>query len=72
MKKIVRKLLKAEVISGETVVMDATFIKAYSKRDPHENSEEAQTLRLESAETARPTNSATKCTSRQTPSLSCP
>jgi len=26
------------VISGETVVMDATFIKAYSKRDPNENS----------------------------------
>lgn len=37
MKKLVRKLLKAGVISGETVVMDATFIKAYSKRDPHEN-----------------------------------
>jgi IS5 family transposase len=37
MKKLVRKLLKAGVISGEIVVMDATFIKAYSKRDPHEN-----------------------------------
>ena len=38
MKKMIRRLLRGGVISGETVVMDATFIKAYSKRDPHENS----------------------------------
>ena len=38
MKKMIRRLLKGGVISGETVVMDATFIKAHSKRDPHENS----------------------------------
>jgi IS5 family transposase len=38
MNKIIRKLLKGGLISGKTVVMDATFIKAYSKRDPHENS----------------------------------
>jgi IS5 family transposase len=38
MNKIIRKLLKAGVVGGKTVVMDATFIKAYSKRDPHENS----------------------------------
>ena len=38
MKKMVRRLLKGGVINGQTVVMDATFIKAYSKRDPHENS----------------------------------
>jgi transposase len=39
MRKIVRKLLKAGVISGETIMMDATFVKAYSKRDPHQNSQ---------------------------------
>jgi hypothetical protein len=38
MNRLVRKLLKARVISGETVAMDATFIKAYSKRDQHQNS----------------------------------
>jgi IS5 family transposase len=37
MKKMVRRLLKGGVIDGQTVVMDATFIKAHSKRDPHEN-----------------------------------
>ncbi|MGB8780750.1 MAG: transposase [Candidatus Bathyarchaeia archaeon] len=26
------------LISGETVVLDATFVKAYSRRDPHDNS----------------------------------
>jgi len=36
--KIIRRSLKNGVISAETVVMDATFIKAYSKRDPHQNS----------------------------------
>jgi transposase len=38
MRKMIGKLLKAGVINGETVVMDATFIKAYSKRDQHDNS----------------------------------
>jgi len=38
MNRMIRRLLKAGVIDGETVVMDATFIKAYSKRDLHENS----------------------------------
>ena len=38
MNKMIRKLLKGGVINGETVVMDATFIKAHSKRDPHRNS----------------------------------
>jgi transposase len=38
MRKMVRKLLKSEVISGETVLMDATFVKANSRRDPHDNS----------------------------------
>lgn len=35
MNKMIRKLLKAGVIGGKTVVMNATFIKAYSERDPH-------------------------------------
>jgi transposase len=38
MKKLLRKLFKAGLISGETVVLDATFVKAYSRRDPHDNS----------------------------------
>jgi transposase len=35
---LVDELLKRGLIIGKIVVMDATFIKAYSKRDPHENS----------------------------------
>ena len=34
---IIGELVEGGVIGGETVVMDATFIKAYSKRDPHNN-----------------------------------
>jgi transposase len=55
MRKMIRKLSKAGVIEGETVVMDATFVKAYSKRCLNDNSREAQILTRESAETARPT-----------------
>jgi transposase len=38
MNGIIDELVEGGVIDGETVVMDATFIKAYSKRDPHDNS----------------------------------
>ena len=38
MNSMVDELLKGGIIIGKTLVMDATFIKAYSKRDPHENS----------------------------------
>jgi transposase len=38
MSKLLKELLKAGLINGETVVLDATFVKAYSRRDPHENS----------------------------------
>jgi len=38
MDKLVRKLFGSGLISGETVVLDATFVKAYSRRDPHDNS----------------------------------
>jgi transposase len=38
MNKLLKELLKKGVINGETVVLDATFVKAYSRRDPHENS----------------------------------
>jgi transposase len=38
MNKLLLELLNGGVISGETVALDATFVKAYSKRDPHENS----------------------------------
>jgi transposase len=37
MNSLVDELLKGGLIIGKTIVMDATFIKAYSKRDPHEN-----------------------------------
>ena len=36
--KLVRELLKGGLISGETVVLDATFVKACSRCDPHDNS----------------------------------
>lgn len=38
MSKLVEELVNGGVIGGDTVVMDATSIKAYSKRDPHDNS----------------------------------
>ena len=38
MGKLLLALLKGGVINGETVVLDATFVKTYSRRDPHENS----------------------------------
>jgi len=38
MNKLLKELLRGGVINGETVVLDATFIKVYSRRDPHENS----------------------------------
>jgi hypothetical protein len=38
MNKLLKELLKGGIINGETVVLDATFVKAYSRRDPHENS----------------------------------
>jgi IS5 family transposase len=37
MSKLLMELLKGGVINGETVVLDATFVKAYSRRDPREN-----------------------------------
>ena len=38
MNKLLKELLWGGVISGEMVDSDATFIKAYSRRDPHDNS----------------------------------
>jgi len=37
MNKLLKELLRGGIINGETVVLDATFIKAYSRRDPHQN-----------------------------------
>jgi len=34
---LVEELIEGGIIRGETVAMDATFIKAYSKRDSHDN-----------------------------------
>jgi len=38
MKELVGELVEGDVVKGETVAMDATFIKAWSRRDPHEDS----------------------------------
>jgi len=38
MNGMIDELVEGGVIKGETVVMDATFIKAYSKRDPQDDS----------------------------------
>jgi transposase len=37
-KELVEELVEGGVIDGETVAMDASFIKAWSRRDPHDNS----------------------------------
>jgi transposase len=38
MNKLLKKLFKAGLIRGDTVVLDATFVRAYSRRDSRENS----------------------------------
>jgi len=38
MNGIIEELVEGGVIKGEIVVLDAAFIKAYSKRDPHDDS----------------------------------
>ena len=38
MNTLIDELIKKRVISGRKVVFDATFVKAYSKRDLHDNS----------------------------------
>jgi len=38
MNLMIDELVDGGVVNGETVVMDAAFIKAYSKRDPHDDS----------------------------------
>ena len=40
MNNLVKKLLNTGLISGETLVLDAAFVKGYSKRDLHDNSRE--------------------------------
>jgi len=37
MNRLVKQLNQTAVIDSETLVLDATFIKAYSQRDPHDN-----------------------------------
>lgn len=38
MSSMVEELIRANLIVGKQVVFDATFVKAYSRRDPHDNS----------------------------------
>jgi transposase len=35
LKRLVKQLDRMKVLGGESLVLDATFIKAYSRRDPH-------------------------------------
>jgi hypothetical protein len=72
MNKLLNELLRSGLISGETVVLDATFVKAYSRRDSHDNTcgEPNPEAGLEGTE--KPTSSATNCTLRLTRSPSCP
>ena len=38
MNGIIEELVEGGVIKGEIVALDTSFIKTYSKRDPHDNS----------------------------------
>jgi transposase len=38
MNRLLKELFRGGLIGAETVVLDATFVKAYSRRDPHDNS----------------------------------
>jgi transposase len=38
MNRLVKELIRSNVISGKKVVFDATFVKAYSRRDVHDDS----------------------------------
>ena len=49
MENIVDKLRNAGVVRGEIVACDATFLKAYSKRNPKDDSRAILTVGLESA-----------------------
>jgi len=46
MEYILARLRDAGVIKGEIVACDATFIKAYSKRDPEDDSRAPSTIDL--------------------------
>jgi transposase len=37
MNRLIKQLDHIDVLDSETLVLDATFIKAYSQRDPHDN-----------------------------------
>lgn len=41
MSGLVNELIKDKLIAGKQVVFDATFVRAYSKRDSHDNSKGA-------------------------------
>jgi IS5 family transposase len=38
MNTLIDELIESKLIVGKKVVLDATFVKAYSRRDPHDNS----------------------------------
>ena len=57
--KLVKKLLNTGLISGETVVLDAAFVKGYSRRDLHDNSRGKSDPEARVAGTVKLTNLAT-------------
>ena len=59
MNSLLKELKKRKLIVGRKVVLDATFIKAYSKRDVQDDSEELQTLKRGLAGTVKLTSLAT-------------
>jgi transposase len=59
---LIDELMKANLIVGKQVVFDATFVKAYSKRDLTITAKALQIRKREQAETVKPMSSATSCT----------
>jgi hypothetical protein len=49
-----KELLIRGVINGETVALDTTFVKAYSRRDPHANSRGKSDSEARVGRTAKP------------------
>jgi len=66
-KNLVEELVEGGVIDGETVAMDATFIEAYSRRDPHDDRGDTRIRKQGWVEMTGAMTSATGPTSRRTP-----
>jgi len=72
MNTLLDELIDSKVVKGKKVVFDATFIKAYSKRDLHDNSRGGSDPEARVEGTAKPTSLVTNFTWRWMLSLNCP